>query len=169
MQTSLALQNLANAAPWLPVLHIVHVAASAFMAAIVLLAQFVIYPSFAFKDPARYQAAMQHHQRSIGFIVAPAMLIEGACATLLLVSGFAATSFTSSIVTFAAINLALLITCWLLTFLAIVPLHMRLTSSTAADREALLRTMLRRHWLRTAAWSAHAILACVMLWQACTL
>lgn len=184
MQTCLALQNLAALAapsastahplsswpaswlPLLPTLHTVHVASSAFMAGIVLLAQCVVYPSFALKDPARYQQAMQHHQRSIGFIVAPAMLIEGACATILLLAGFAATSLPSSVITLAAINLVLLFSCWLLTFLAIVPLHMRLTDSTAADRDALLRTMLRRHWFRTAAWSAHAILACVMLLHA---
>ncbi len=148
----------------LPALHIVHTASSALMLGVVLVAQAVMYPGFAFKDPTRFREAMQHHQRSIGFIVAPGMLIEGATASLLLVLALSMPQASAIAAPLAIANALLLASCWVLTFAIIVPMHMRLTTNeqAPAERAALITRLVRIHWFRTAAWSVHALLACVM-------
>jgi uncharacterized membrane protein len=151
-------------APLLPTLHIVHTASSALMLGVVLVAQAVMYPGFAFKDSTRFREAMQHHQRSIGFIVAPGMLIEGASASLLLVLALSMPQAATIAAPLALANAVLLASCWVLTFAIIVPMHMRLTTNeqAPAERAALITRLVRIHWFRTAAWSVHALLACVM-------
>jgi hypothetical protein len=134
------------------------------MLGVVLVAQAVMYPGFAFKDPSRFREAMQHHQRSIGFIVAPGMLIEGASASLLLVLALSMPQAATIAAPLAIANALLLASCWALTFAIIVPMHMCLTTNDQPppERAVLITRLVRIHWFRTAAWSMHALLACMM-------
>lgn len=146
-------------------LHIIHVASAFLMLGVVLVAQRVMYPGFAYKDPARFADAMRHHQRSIGPIVAPSMLAEGASAVLLLALAASAPQATPAPLLLAIANIALLASCWVLTFATIVPMHMRLTTDAMESlaRSTLVARLVRTHWWRTLAWSLHAILASIML------
>jgi hypothetical protein len=156
-------------------LHIAHVLSSGFMFGIVASAQCVMYPGFAFKDTARFQEAMQHHQRSITPLVAPGMLVEGVSAGLLLIMclresrlGDATMSGShQGSVSLAVTNALLLMACWLLTFLHIVPMHMQLTTGTPGPtRDQLVTRLVRHHWLRFSLWALHVACACIMLAQA---
>jgi hypothetical protein len=150
-------------------LHVAHLAFSWLMLGVVLTAQRVMYPGFALKDPERFAAAMQHHQTSIGFIVAPSMLLEGAAACTLLVIAFISKGGYGLSIPIAACNVACLAACWVYTFAHIVPLHMKLTRSDASVRAELIQTLVSHHWLRTIVWSSHAMLAAWMAWCSASL
>jgi hypothetical protein len=83
------------------------------------------------------------------------MLIEAAAATILVVPLFSVADSR-----LAWLGLALLAVVWLSTFLVQVPLHAAL--ERAPSRETMDRLVLT-NWVRTAAWTARAVVAGLML------
>lgn len=125
----------------------VHFAATWFMTGAAWVIQLVHYPMFARFDRASFRAGHAEHSRRITWIVAPAMFVELITA-LLLWSRLRNTAASAGVI--------LVIAIWAVTAFAAIPAHERL--GRGGYDPAVLRRLLRWHWVRTAAWSARAIL-----------
>jgi hypothetical protein len=134
---------------------IVHAAATWFMTGLIWFVQIVHYPLFAKVGAAAFKDYEHDHQRKTTWVVAPVMLIEAAAATILVVPLFSVADSR-----LAWLGLALLAVVWLSTFLVQVPLHAAL--ERAPSRETMDRLVLT-NWVRTAAWTARAVVAGLML------
>ncbi len=134
---------------------VIQVAATLTMAAITLFVQIVQYPLFAQVGPATYTAYQRGHMVRITAIVFPTMLIEAACAALVV-------AFRPSAIPawMAVLGLALVIVVWLSTALLQGPSHRRLEEGFDAD---VHRRLLRTNWIRVVAWTARSVLALWML------
>lgn len=140
---------------------VAHGAATWLMTGVIWYVQLVHYPAMAHvrTEPAgSFEAFERFHQRSTTRIVAPAMLLELACAVALpfLLSGWARG--------LALAGLALVAVNWVATAALQMPAHRRLEHGfNAAAHHRLVAT----NWLRTAAWSLRAALAAaLLLWLA---
>lgn len=130
-----------------------HLAVTCYLVGLIWTIQRVHYPSMAFNDPEpnrAIQAEKQHCDR-IFWIVGPAMLIEGALATMLLVASLQTTRWL-----LPGLGMLLLLCIWLSTALIQMPIHdqLLLTPNRLAQ-ERLVRT----NWIRTVAWSLRGLLA----------
>lgn len=129
-------------APWL----LVHLVATTALAAVGWLVQLVVYPSFALVGAETWAAFHTRHQRSIGIVVGPPWLAQCVAVVLLTVAlGWP-----------GAVLGALALAGVLLTVLAAVPEHQRLTAG--ADLRRLLRANLARTLVWTASTGASALL-----------
>jgi hypothetical protein len=127
-----------------------NVATAAFMTGVIWLVQLVHYPLMAGWPHEDFGAWEQIHRRSIGPVVVPAMLVEGAAALLLLLRpprrGPAWGAWAAA---------GLLLAVWASTFLLQVPCHERLSAGwDAAAHSRLVATT----WIRTFAWTARLAL-----------
>lgn len=134
---------------------IVHAAATWFMTGLIWFVQIVHYPLFAKVGAAAFKDYEHDHQRKTTWVVAPIMLIEAAAATILVVPLLSVADSR-----LAWLGLALLAVVWLSTFLVQVPLHAAL--ELAPSRETMNRLVLT-NWVRTAAWTARAVVAGLLL------
>lgn len=125
------------------------------MTGLIWFVQIVHYPLFAKVGAAAFKDYEHDHQRKTTWVVAPVMLIEAAAATILVVPLFSVADSR-----LAWLGLALLAVVWLSTFLVQVPLHAAL--ERAPSRETMDRLVLT-NWVRTAAWTARAVVAGLML------
>jgi uncharacterized membrane protein len=134
---------------------LVHAAATLFMTGLVWFVQVVHYPLFARVGEAGYARYQAEHMRRTGWVVAPAMLTE-------LGSGIALLWLRPAAVgaVWVWFGLALLAVVWASTALVQVPRHDRLV---AGWDERAGRELVATNWLRTAAWSARALLALAMV------
>lgn len=156
--------------PWLLALLLVHVGATIFMTGLIWFVQVVHYPLMDGVGAERWIRYERRHQARTTLVVAPAMLLELACAVLLvaLCSGFlspsrAAASLAARLAPLAWLGLALLTVVWLSTCLWQVPLHRRLSGGFDPQRH---RRLVAGNWVRTVGWSGRAIVALAMLWIA---
>jgi hypothetical protein len=108
--------------------------------------QIVHYPLFGRVGAANFRAYEREHARRTGWVVGPAMVVELALALALTTRGGA----------LVWAGLALLAVIWASTAFVQVPLHRRLEqeADTAAQR-----SLVRTNWIRTAAWTARAVIA----------
>ena len=127
-----------------------HLLCSIGMFGVIWIVQLVHYPLFDRVDRDDYVSFQRAHEARISFVVLPLMLGE-------LVTGiFLVTAATAESRTIWLIGIGLVGVAWLSTFLLSVPSHQ--TLGTGFDPEAHSK-LVSTNWIRTFAWSAHAILA----------
>lgn len=128
-----------------------HAAATLAMAGLIWFVQLVHYPLFSLADRQRFTEFAARHQRRTSWVVAPLMLLEALTASLLPLVRPG---------TLAWLGWLLLALVWLSTLFLQIPLHRRLVKRfAAADVARLVAT----NWLRTAAWTARAAIALMLL------
>lgn len=117
--------------------------------------QLVHYPLMAMVPAEAFVAYEHAHTRRISWVVGPLMAIEGASALVLLVRPPDEVPWALPWLGAAAVGVALLTTAFVSS-----PLHGRLSSGldlTLVDR------LVATNWIRTVAWTAHAVIAVLML------
>jgi hypothetical protein len=133
---------------------LLHAAATWFMVGLIWMVQLVHYPLFGQVGEDKFAAYARQHTRAISWLVGPPMLIELACALLLVLwpplgGAWAAWG-----------GLGLLALIWLSTALFQVPAHTRLQQGFDP---LLHRGLVQSNWLRTVGWSLRGLLAMWML------
>ncbi|MHC5115126.1 MAG: hypothetical protein ACYTGP_11950 [Planctomycetota bacterium] len=134
-----------------PILLIVHAAATWFMTGLIWFVQVVHYPLMKDVGAASWTEYERRHVSRTSFVVLPAMLVELGCAVGLLVAD------PGGLVVAASMLLGVI---WVSTFAVQVPVHRRLERGFEA---AVHRRLVRTNWIRTVAWSGRAVLAAAML------
>lgn len=120
--------------------------------------QLVHYPLFDAVGPAAFAAYHHGHTARITPLVVPLMLSELALAGLFAWQPPATASRAEALV-----GAALVAVVWGTTFFASVPAHDRLASGFDAGAYA---SLVGTNWIRTAAWTARALLASAWVWRA---
>jgi NTE family protein len=132
----------------------IHAAATLFLTGLIWFVQVVHYPLLASVGHAEQVRYHDAHMTRTGWVVAPVMLLELGTAILLWIHPGVMTKRV------ALLGLGLVLVVWLSTFLLQVPCHRRL--ATGFEREAWKR-LVRTNWIRTASWTARALLIIVVL------
>ena len=114
--------------------------------------QVVHYPLFLAVGPQQFPAYEAAHAGRTTYVVAPLMLVELATSVLLLLPRFRPSGVSAAAAWTGALLVAIL---WLSTALLQVPLHNRLQAGYSPE---LIGKLVATNWLRTAAWTARAIL-----------
>lgn len=143
------------AASLVPLILLLHAAATWFMAGVIWFVQVVHYPLMARVGPDGWCDYERRHMRRTTWVVAPVMLIEAATAVLILLAS------PRAALPWAGVGL--LIAVWVSTFAVQVPLHARLERGFDV---AIHRRLVRSNWLRTLAWTARGAVAALMLMHA---
>ena len=125
------------------------------MCGVIWFVQLVHYPLFSAVGSASFVAYQQQHMRRTGWVVGPAMLLEGGAALALCL--FNPPGLSPLLLW---ISLGLLALVWLSTFAWQVPCHDALLKEFDAGRHAWL---VRSNWLRTGLWMVRAVLALYIL------
>lgn len=125
-----------------------------FMTGVIWLIQIVHYPLLGEVGPGSFGRYHAEHVRRIGPLVGSAMVAELATAAVLV---YARPSGTPAWL--AVCGLIAAATTWISTASVQVPLHGRLSSGFEPDAH---RRLVRSNWVRTIAWTAHAILVLIM-------
>ena len=120
------------------------------MVGVIWTVQLVHYPLMSHVDRDRYQGFQVEHQRRIGWLVVPVMLVEMATALALALAPWSPMPAIQS-----WIGLGLLAVIWGSTFLVQVPLHTRLARGFHADAHQKLVDF---NWIRTISWTARGLL-----------
>ncbi len=134
----------------------VHLAVTWFMTGVIWFVQLVHYPLFAAAAGPSFAAYHRRHLALVTWVVAPAMLVELATGLLLAWApppGLSPWTPTA--------GLALLAIIWLSTALVQVPCHDRLRSGFDAAKH---RRLVTSNWIRTASWSARALMLSGASW-----
>ncbi|WP_428390157.1 hypothetical protein [Mucisphaera sp.] len=135
---------------------VVHAGATCFMVGLIWLVQVVHYPLMDRVEGEGFAAFERDHQKLIGPIVAPVMLVEGVTAAALV--WLLAGGGWSWVI--ACVGLGLVVVNGVSTALVQVPLHARLSRGfDARAHVALVST----NWVRTLAWSLRSVLALWLL------
>ena len=129
--------------------------AAAFMAGVGWLVSVVQYPLFALVGADAWPAYHAAHRRRITVVVLPAMVVELAAAAWVAVE-----PPTGAAPGLAWAGLALAAGSWALTALVAVPGHEAPARGYDAAAGARLT---RRHHLRTACWTAHTVVAGILV------
>lgn len=137
-----------DALPWVAA---AHAACALLMTGLILFVQVVHYPLMRLVPADAWPEYERRHQQRTTIVVGPIMLAELALAIALLMSDLPE---PARAMTLAAG--ALLVLIWASTFLIQVPLHRRLER---AQDDQVIRRLVATNWIRTAAWSARAVLA----------
>jgi hypothetical protein len=127
------------------------------MVGVIWTVQLVHYPLMALADRDRYIEFQSEHQRRIGLLVVPVMLVELATALVLALAPWSPMPAIQ-----AWIGLALLTAIWASTFFVQVPLHARLAQSFDASAH---RILVRTNWMRTVAWTARGLLLLAIVFK----
>ena len=122
------------------------------MAGIIWYVQLVHYPLFAKVGADTWFAYHADHERRTGWVVAPLMIAELGSAAVIVLDGSHGAP--------AVIGLLLAATTWVITFALAVPLHRRLNVTRDI---ATIERLVAINWLRTAAWTAHGVVAVALL------
>lgn len=130
--------------------------ASGAMCGLIWFVQVVHYPLFAATGGERSRDYALENQRRTTPVVLPFMLVELATAVAVVIWPPAGIGRGM-----AAIGLGLVVVIWLSTFLVQVPLHGRLARD--GHDPGVVAALVRGNWIRTAAWTARAVLAAWML------
>ena len=127
--------------------------ASGMMAGIIWFVQAVHYPLFGMADAPGYAL---DNQRRTSWVVLPPMLVEAVAAVWLVVQPPAAVGRGTAVA-----GLVMVAVLWLSTLAVQMPLHARLARD--GHTPATVAALVRSNWLRTALWTARALLAAWML------
>ena len=128
-----------------------HLAVTCFLAGLIWVVQLVHYPLFGAVERSGFAAFEAEHSKRITWIVAPSMALEAVLGVSLLLLPAAEVARGP-----AWLGLGLLAVVWGSTAFVQVPCHQRLGAGYDA---AVHRRLVRTNWLRTAAWTARALLA----------
>lgn len=120
------------------------------MTGVIWFVQLVHYPLFTAVGRTQWPTYHAGHTRRTGYVVVPLMTAELGSAAVLAADG----------TTLALTGLALAAATWLLTFVLAVPDHSRL--ERGFDARAA-RRLVTAGWVRTAAWTAHGVVALAQL------
>lgn len=120
---------------------LINICITAALVGFIWLIQILVYPSFKVISSNGWSAFHQHHTRAISWIAIPLMLTELFLAIYLVFK---------EMNTFNSILLAIVIMIWLITFLAAVPLHNRISMQ---KDNALITKLIRVNWMRTILWT----------------
>ena len=131
-----------------------HAAVTVFMAGVIWFVQVVHYPLFGTVPHASFAVYHAGHTRLTSRVVLPPMLLELGAAVLLLLRP------PPGMAVAALAGLTLGVVIWLSTFLLQVPQHGVLAAGYDARAH---RRLVRTNWIRTAGWSARAVLALWLL------
>lgn len=142
----------------LRVLLLAHAGATLFMVGVIWFVQVVHYPLFGLTGTEEFPAYEHANTERTAWVVAPAMLVEGASALLLVWFRPAGVSMTQ-----AAAGLVLLFVIWLSTAVLLVPAHDQLSRGYSA---AVHGTLVQTNWIRTVAWSLRGVVVLWMVWSA---
>ncbi|MFT5130074.1 MAG: hypothetical protein ACI8W8_003703 [Rhodothermales bacterium] len=134
---------------------IVNAASTLAMTGLIWLVQLLHYPSFSFVCESNFAKFAVFHQQRISIVVVPLMLFELISTLLLLHRPHVA--FPARLAIAGAICLGI---AWFSTFLLQVPVHQQLVKGQDGG---LVAELVAGNWVRTAAWSARAVLICVAL------
>ena len=134
---------------------IVNAAATWFMTGLIWFVQVVHYPLFAGVGRDGFAAYHDAHARRTTWVVGPAMLCEALSAALLVAARPPTVTAGA-----AWLGLALVAVIWLSTAALQVPQHGVLGAGFA---EQSARRLVAGNWIRTAAWSARAVLVASLL------
>jgi hypothetical protein len=126
-----------------------NLAATLFLTGLVWELQVVQFPLMLRAGGLDFPDYVTHQRRRNTLLMAPVMLIE------LVTGGWLLADDRD---TFPAALLILII--WTVTFASIVPIHSKLVRGYD---QRLLRTLIRRNWIRTACWSLRSA---ILLWIA---
>jgi hypothetical protein len=139
-------------------------AATLFMTGLIWFVQIVHYPLFANVHRHAPQAGFREYEAShanrTSFVVFPPMVVELATALAALFPSLRPGYFSGWA---AMVSATLVVLIWASTGLIQVPLHNRLGSNPAAET---IRRLILSNWLRTALWTARAILLSIALCHA---
>jgi uncharacterized membrane protein len=119
------------------------------MTGIIWLVQWVVYPQMGYADGPNYGEYHAFHTRAITPIVGPLMLVELGTSLVL-----AAVYTQKTDRWLAGAGLVLTIVCFIATALWSVPRHGQLAMGFDAS---VHRALVQSNWVRTTAWSLHAI------------
>ncbi len=138
-------------------LFLLDIAATLYMWGVIWTIQGVHYPLFVRVGPAQWADYHAAHTRLITYVVLPAMVTELGTSGLLALArpvwlspGLLWTGFACAALT------------WAVTFFVSVPLHD--TLSRGFDLAAIHR-IVATNWLRTAFWTAHALILLTQVWR----
>ncbi len=141
--------------PTMTTMLLVHAAAAWFLAGLAWTVQLVNYPLMAVVGPERFPAYEAGHAPRMAAAVGPAWAVQGVTTawTLLAPPAGAPTWLVVLGAACAALPVAVTLT-------VSVPAHARLAHGFDA---AVHRRLVRTHALRTAGWTAHAVVALALL------
>lgn len=125
------------------------------MVGVIWIVQLVHYPLLARLSVYEPVTAALEHQRRITWVVGPLMAAEGITALVLLVDRPVTMSAASAWAAAALLAVALLSTVFVQ-----VPLHTRLAQG---HDDRVVRSLVSTNWVRTAAWTARALLLAAVL------
>lgn len=129
-----------------------HSAATLYMTGLIWFVQLVHYPLMARIGAADFTRYELLHRHYTGWAVGPAMLLEATTGALLVLRFPHALEWK--------LGIALIAVIWLSTWLVQVPAHDVLSRGFSP---ATLHRLVTSNWIRTAAWTARAILITWMI------
>ncbi len=142
---------------------LVQATAAWFLAGLIWVIQIVHYPLMNRVGESDWIDFEHAHMRRVTWIVAPAMLIEAASCglcVLFVLGNSSGNAMPLSSMPMHLLLAALLVCIWLSTWLLQVPAHATLTKGFDARAH---RSLVRTNWVRTAAWSARALILAWMI------
>jgi hypothetical protein len=137
------------------VILLTHAAATGVMTGLIWFVQVVHYPLLARVGATSFVEYEQAHVRRTTRVVAPAMLVEAATATVL---PFVSPTPPGRVLAWG--GLALLAAVWMSTALLQVPCHRKLARGFDPD---VARRLVATNWIRTVCWSVRLVVALALL------
>ena len=134
---------------------LIHLAATVFMAGVIVFVQVVHYPLMARVGNLEFIEYERQHTLRTGWVVVPPMLVELGSAVWLAVA-LSGTERSGV----AALGLGLLALIWISTAVFQAPAHGRLVHGFDP---AVHRSLVRINWIRTAAWLARVPVALALI------
>ncbi len=122
----------------------IHMFCSIWMVAVILIIQFIHYPQFLVVESSAWVKTAFHHQKLMGVLVGPIMIVE-MVSWVFLFNYYFETHFN------LWVGVMLVLACiWLSTFLIQVPCHTQLLKGKS---ELLIKRLVATNWIRTVLWS----------------
>ena len=151
---------LTGSSAWLPDVLAVQAIASGAMCGVIWFVQLVHYPLLGRLNDTDARRATCENLRRTPWVVVPFMLAEGVTAMAVAVCPPAGVGRPVAVA-----GVAVVAALWASTVLVQMPLHARLAAGD--DMPRTTAALVRGNWLRTALWTARALLAGWMLTAAC--
>jgi hypothetical protein len=113
---------------------------------LIWLVQLVIYPSFKYYSVENLHKWHSVYTSKITIVVLPLMLAQLVLSIWL--------AFENKFLIFNIIDLTLVLTTWISTFVTFVPLHQKIDSAQHKDNAVYISKLVTKNWLRTIIWTA---------------
>ena len=119
---------------------LLQILSNSYLCAVILITQFITYPSFLESDRTKFISYHRKYVKIISFIVAPVMIVEI----------FTLSMLVYLLKDFLLIKSLILLLCiWLTTFIMIVPLHNNLSIKFNQNE---VTKLISYNWVRTFLW-----------------